>query len=71
MVHWQADYAVGHLVRVGQVFGACAFESAVGGELADERVEVAAAEHALVFHLEVEFVARHAVFLCVDEDWEV
>ena len=71
MVHRKANYTIRHFVRLGQILGPCALKSAVSGELADERIEVAAAEYALVFHLEVKLVARHAVFLRVNEDGEV
>ena len=71
MVHGEADDGVCHAVGVGQVFLAGGGESAVGGELADERVEIASAEDFLAAHLEVELVAGDAVLLGVDEDGEV
>lgn len=71
MVHRQADYAVSHFVRLWQVLGLRTLKSAVGRKLADERIEVAAAEYVLLFHLEVKLVAGHTVFLRVNEDREV
>ena len=56
---------------LGQVLRLRTLKSTVGRKFADERVEVAAAEYALLFHLEVKLVTGHAVFLCVDEDGEV
>ena len=56
---------------VWEVFGAGAFESAIGGKFADKWVEVSAAEHLSVAHFEVEGVAAHAVSFLVDENGEV
>lgn len=71
MVHRQADYAVSHLVSLRQVLGSSTLKTAVGRELRNKRIEIAATEHVCSLHLCIEIVARHAVLLCVDEDREV
>ena len=71
MVHGQADDFVGYLSGDGQVLRRCAGQAAIGAEVADERVEIAAAKDALLTHLEIELVAGHAVLMGIDEDGEV
>ena len=71
VIHRQADDLFGHAGGHGQVVGMCGPEAAVGAERADQRVEVAAAQHVVLFHLEIEFVAAHAIFLFIHEDGEV
>ncbi len=71
MVDGQADDRVGHARGVGQVLAGCAGQAAVGGEVADERIEVAAGEDAVLAQQVVELVTRAAVALSVDKDGEV
>jgi len=71
VVDGEADDGVGHAGGVGQVLARGAGQAAIGGETADEGIEVAACQNSLLSHLEVELVARHAVPLGVDEDGEV
>lgn len=71
VVHGEAEDGVGYAVGNGQVLFGGGGEAAVGGELADEGIEVAAGEDPLGFHLFVELVAGLAEFLSVDEDGEV
>ena len=56
---------------VRQIIGRCRGESAIGGELAYQRVEVSASEHSVVTHLEVKFVTCHAEFVGIDKYREV
>ena len=71
MVHGEAYHGVGHFVGLGQVLLGGGWEAAVCGELGDEGIEVAAAEHTGVLHPEVQLVAGHPVLLGVDEEGEV
>ena len=71
MVDGEADNGVGHAGGVGEVLAGGAGQASVGGEVADEGIEVATAQDAVFTQLEVEFVTRHAVLFGVDEDGEV
>ena len=71
MVHRQANHAVGYPCGHRQVLRPGRLQAAVGGEVRDERVEVAAAQDTVLLHLEVKLVARHTVGRCVDEHGEV
>ena len=71
MVHGQADDLFCYLSSNREIFFCCAGQAAIGGEVADERIEVTAGEDAVLTQLEVEFVARHAIFPGIDEDGEV
>ena len=71
MMHRQTEDAVGHTVSIREIGRIGRFEATVGGELGDQRVEVAAAEDVTFFHLGVERVAGHSVGFLVDEDREV
>lgn len=70
-MHGQADDGVGHAGGVGEVLACSAGQALIGGEGADERVEVAAGKDALFAHLEVELIACHAVLFCIHKDGEV
>lgn len=70
-MHGEADDLVGHTSGDGEIFPAGGGEAAVGGEFGYEGVEVTASEDVGLAHLEVEFVAGHAILLSVDEDGEV
>ena len=71
MMHGQADDTVGHLVCLRQVLTRGTGKAAIGGEIGDEGIEVAATEDVLGLHLEVEFVTGPAVLLGIHEDGEV
>lgn len=71
VVHGQAYDGVGHAGGVGQVLAGGARQALVGGEGADERIEVAAGKDAMLAHLEVELISRHAIPLGIDKDGEV
>ena len=71
MVHRQADNFIGYLGCHRQILWCCRGQSTIGAEGADEREEVATAQHVFFFHLEVELVAGLAIFLCIDEDGEI
>ena len=71
MMHGQTDNFVSHLRGNGKVLFRCTGQTSISGEVADEGVEVASAEDALLAHLEVQFVSGHAVAVGVDEDGEV
>ena len=71
MVHWQTDDFFCHLGGNREVLFCRTGQAPVGGEVADEGIEVASAKDSLLLHLEVELVSRHAVFLGIDEDGEV
>lgn len=71
MVHGQADDTVGHLVGLRQVLACGTGQTAIGAEVGDERIEVAAAKDVLRLHLEIEFVTGHAILLGINEDGEV
>ncbi len=71
VVDGEADDGVGHAGGVGEVLAGGAGQATIGGEVADERIEVTAGKDAVLTQLEVEFVARHAIFLGIDEDGEV
>lgn len=57
VMHWQTENAVSHTVSVREIGRIGRFEAAVGGELGNEWVEVAAAEDIALSHLGVERVA--------------
>ena len=65
VIHRQADDLFGHAGGHGQVVGMCGPEAAVGAERADQRVEVAAAQHVVLLHLEIEPVTAHPIFLLI------
>ena len=71
VVDGEAEDGVGHAGGVGEILAGGAGQAAVGGEVADEGIEVAAGEDALSAQLVEEFVARHAVVLSINEDGEV
>ena len=71
VVDGQADNRVGHARGIGQVLTGCAGQAAVGREVADERIEVAAGEDAVLAQQVVELVTRAAIALSVDKDGEV
>lgn len=71
MVHRQTNHLVGHTSGYRQILRACAVESAIGAEIADQWVEIPATQDALLPHFEIELVASHAVFLGVDKDGEI
>lgn len=71
MVHGQAYHAVGHLCGLREIGGIGTFKAAISGELADEGIEITTSPYTLLFHLDVEFIARHTVFLGVYEYGEI
>ena len=71
VVHGKAYDAICHTVGNGEVVGAGTVETAVGTELADERVEIAAGIDALLAHAVIELVACLSIFLLVNEDGEI
>lgn len=71
MMHGQADDLVSNLGGDGQVIRRSTGEATIGGELADKRVEIPAAEDPLIAHLEIELIAGHAIFRGINEDGEV
>lgn len=70
-MHRQADDFFGHSRRIRQVVRVGAFQAPIGRESADKRIEVSATKNAMLPELEVEFVARHPVGFCINEDGEV
>lgn len=71
MVHWETDNGVRQVVGVLEVLRSGGREAAVGAELADKRVEVAAAVDIVALQEGVEVVALHTVSVGIDEDREV
>ena len=71
VVDGEAEDGVGHAAGVGQVLAGGAGQTTVGGEGADEGIEVAAGEDALLAQLTEELIARHAVVLSINEDGKV
>lgn len=71
VVHGEADDEIGETVGIGEVGGRCRRQAAIGGELADERIEIAATENVRGFHLEIEFVAGHTILLCINQNREI
>lgn len=71
MVHWKAYHLVGHLCCHRQILWGGTGETAIGAEGADEGIEIATAPDALLLHLEIEFIAGHAVFLGINENGEI
>ena len=71
VMHRQADDTVCHLVGNGEILRTGTLQPTVGGELADEGIEVAAPMNTLLFHLEIELIARHAIFLGIYKNREI
>ena len=70
-MHRQANHTICHLMCLWQILFACTGQSSVGREFADEWVEVSSAQYVLFFHLEIQFIACHTVFLCINENREI
>ena len=71
MVHWQANHTIRHFMCVWQILWCCTLQATIGGELADQWIEIAASQDIRSLHLGIEFVTSHAIFLRIHEDWEV
>ena len=70
-MHGQADDGIGHAGGIGQVLTRGTGYALVGGESADERIEVAARQDTLLAHLEVKLIARHAILAGINKDGEI
>ena len=66
-----ADDGLGHACCVGQVLAGGAGQAAIGGEGADERIEVAAGKDVLFAQLGIQLIAGAAITLGIDKDGEV
>ena len=71
MMHRQANHAVGHLMCLRQILFGGTRQSPIDAELANQRIEIPSSQNAVLFHLEIQLIARHPVFLSIDEDGEV
>ena len=71
MVHGQAEDLVCHFICQREIILSGTGQTAVGGEIAYQRIEISAAEHAVVLHLEIELVAGGSILLGIYEDREV
>ena len=71
MVHRQTNHTIRHLMRIRQFLWCSTLQTTIGGELADQWIEVATTQDIRSLHLGIEFVTSHAVFLRIHEDREV
>ena len=71
MMHGQAYHLFRHLVGVGEVLPISTLQILVDTELADEGVVIPPSKQTSIPHLEIEFVASHAVFSAIHEDGKV
>ena len=70
-MHRQTNHAICHLVCIRQILWCCTLQATIGGELADQWIEIAATQDIRCLHLGIEFITGHAVFLRIHEDREV
>ena len=70
-MHGQAQQTICNHMRNRKNGRICALQASVGGELADERIEVASSKHIGFFHLCIKGIATHAEGFLIDEDGEV
>ena len=66
-----ADDRIGHASGIGQILAGSAGQAAIGGEGADERIEVAAGKDVPLAQLGVQFIAGAAIDIGIDKDGEV
>ena len=70
-MHRQANDLVSHLSGDWKILWSCAWQAPIGTECANQRIEIATAKNALLFHLEIEFIAGYSVLLGINKDREI